>query len=964
MNFSNFRFTLDLHSLHSQTSIPVMLGDTGITWHINLCDGGKPYLISNGALAKISIKRPTGTYHETFCEIRENTTIVYPFEQETCAVVGLHNCEITLYGVSGAVLGTPRFSMVVSDRVIKNDEINLTDHDHTIVDAIAVEEAKRQVAEANRAEMFEQTLGELKENFRNSAIHIGPEAPENGETVWLDTSDETEVEGGTFSHKWDGTVLTVYSGSGVSSADLKGPKGEDGNDYVLTEDDITEIAKQAAELVPSGGGSGNVGGNVGGGGVVTEDVEYTFDGDIESSDNTWVSIWDVKSFVKVADVPKGKINLVGGTVKVVVPSNHWANFEYTITDEMLNETVTIDGYEIKSVDGFTQIFYQKAEMGDGNPMTMVAICTTPGEYAVAFNRWTAVVSFVEPGIYFMTDIQHGGMKHVGSLTCTVTSGSDSAGETEGTVANPAEYDGNEIQVFTRGLCIGDSITEGVFNDEDGQVGIKKYSYPSFLERITGIDIVNAGISGSTSKTWYEASLDSTPQWGRWVNDEWVWSVAPEVGLYDKVSTELNYTGYDFAIIHLGINDIFTMGSATIEETVSVFETNIYNIINKLKTSNTGIKVFLCTIIPSYAVPGNAHYAAINEKIREIANATEDVFLIDLNAYSACVEISPYSYIHLTAIGYHKMATEIKSLISYTIKNNLEKFKKVQFIGEEHSDNEGAETAIMQPDLAENNPNAAGYVKNRTHYSEWVDTVLFPEQTITISGNQYMGSGLIGFVAGETYTVVWNGVSYTCVAEELSFYGTPCVAVGNPVFVGGENNNMPFAAADIPGMGVGGFMAMADGNYTVSVVGKKEVVHQLEAKYSNEFRVPVLATDNDYTYSVFATVEEIATAIESGKQVYIMIERNGINDDNGNWITKRFVRLNLTHADYEYYDGEINTGCQSHFLFEGLTFKFDEGAGQHDIDTMQKAVMCLIRPSGKNMPFTGVLLLKKYNGNVD
>lgn len=422
MNFSNFRFTLDLHSLHSQTSIPAMLGDTGITWHINLCDGGKPYLISNGALAKISIKRPTGTYHEMFCEIRENSTIVYHFEQETCAVVGLHNCEITLYGVSGAVLGTPRFSMVVSDRVIKNDEINLSDHDHTIVDAMAVEEAKRQVAEANRAEVFEQTLGELKENFRNSAIHIGPEAPENGETVWLDTSEE-----------------------------------------------------------PSG------------------------------------------------------------------PS-------------------------------------------------------------------------------------------------------------------------------------------------DGQA-----------------------------------------------------------------------------------------------------------------------------------------------------------------------------------------------------------------------------------DLAENDPNAAGYVKNRTHYSEWVDTVLFPEQTITISGNQYMAPGLMGFVVGETYTVVWEGVSYTCVAENNVVAGmnVPCVAIGNPVFVGGANNGMPFAAADVSGGGVSGFMAMADGNYTVSVLGKKEIVHQLDAKYSNEFMVSV--TDAGTNYTCMNTVEEIGAAIEEGKRVYIFV-CSYISNGDAEW-----KRYDLVHAIYgSTYEIDNVPYKQGTFVFAGDTFDWDKG----------------------------------------
>lgn len=418
----------------------------------------------------------------------------------------------------------------------------------------------------------------------------------------------------------------------------------------------------------------------GSGEIVTRDVSYTFDGDLESSDDTWVSIYDTKFYVKVAEVPDGRINLIGGTVGVVVPTNHWANFEYTITEEMLNETVTIDGYEIKSVDGFTQIFYQKSEMGDGNPLTMVAICTRPGDYAVALSRWTTVASFVEPGIYFMTDIFNGGMKHVGSLTCTVTTGS---GETEETVENPAEYDGNEIQVFTRGLCIGDSITEGVFNHDGGQVGIKKYSYPSVLKRITGIDIVNAGISGATSKTWYDASLNSETQWGKWVNNEWVWHMSPETSDGDVVSSELNYSGYDFAVIHLGINDIFTMGDATLDETVSVFETNIYNIINKLKTANTGIKIFLATIIPSYAYPGSVEYAAINAKIKEIASATDDVFLVDLNAYSECLGGTPYSHIHLTALGYHKLANEIKALIGYTIKNNLEKFKEVQFIGTEY-----------------------------------------------------------------------------------------------------------------------------------------------------------------------------------------------------------------------------------------------------------------------------------------
>ena len=67
-----------------------------------------------------------------------------------------------------------------------------------------------------------------------------------------------------------------------------------------------------------------------------------------------------------------------------------------------------------------------------------------------------------------------------------------------------------MQMFGRGICIGDSVTEGSFDSATGGLVVKRFSYPANLKRISGIDIVNAGIAGMTSKTWYEASLNSTP----------------------------------------------------------------------------------------------------------------------------------------------------------------------------------------------------------------------------------------------------------------------------------------------------------------------------------------------------------------------------------------------------------------------------------------------------------------------
>lgn len=152
MNSSNYRFTLDMHSAQSQTSIPVLLGDTSRTLHINFTDGGNPYVIETGCLAKLSIKRPTGTFIEEFCEIKNNTTVVYPFTQNenTCAVEGIHECDVTLYDPKGGQICSPSFSMIVSERVIRSDDINLSDENRTAIDAMLLAEASRQDAETGR----------------------------------------------------------------------------------------------------------------------------------------------------------------------------------------------------------------------------------------------------------------------------------------------------------------------------------------------------------------------------------------------------------------------------------------------------------------------------------------------------------------------------------------------------------------------------------------------------------------------------------------------------------------------------------------------------------------------------------------------------------------------------------------------------------------------------------------------
>ena len=218
--------------------------------------------------------------------------------------------------------------------------------------------------------------------------------------------------------------------------------------------------------------------------------------------------------------------------------------------------------------------------------------------------------------------------------------------------NPCDYIGMDACVFRKGLCIGDSITGGGFNYSsgtnpwsDGNV----YSYPNQFAKMTGVTMVNEGHSGK-----------STVQW---------WNTYGTGG-----DSEIDFSGYDFAIIHLGINDV-SQGTSIADTT-----TAYTNIINALKTANEGIKIFACTIIPAYAIPITSSYDAVNNMIKTLASTMENVYLCDLTEYGHEYINSQYSAGHLTAYGYWRLAKDLIGYIGYIMQKNPEDFRFIQFIG--------------------------------------------------------------------------------------------------------------------------------------------------------------------------------------------------------------------------------------------------------------------------------------------
>ena len=420
--------------------------------------------------------------------------------------------------------------------------------------------------------------------------------------------------------------------------------------------------------------------------TITTEYVYTYDGNTNSEEHSWITNYsNIKVFAKMGDIPTGNLNLVGATIFRTNPSNQWLDRTFTITQEHLDKVLNKAETDIPAVqEGLIQIYDMMAS--DFSEFTVLCICTKPGWYNVCFDDWYEIINFPETGIYAYDKRIYGGNDYAQTFTFSVTTTVNNSGSNDSSIEGidtsiPTRYNGNEISMFSRGICIGDSVTEGSFDNADGGAIVKRFSYPAILERITGVEIINAGVAGLTSQTWYEATLDSTPHWGTWVNQEWVWNMNPVNSGNDIISKSLDYSNFDFAIIHLGINDLAPLydNSKTIEEILTTFETYIGYIIRDLKAANSGIKIFLATIIPSYATPSNLSYQQLNEKIAEIANATENTFLLDLTSYSALASKPEYNVTHPTALGYHKLANEIKSYISYIISKNLDNFTNIQFI---------------------------------------------------------------------------------------------------------------------------------------------------------------------------------------------------------------------------------------------------------------------------------------------
>lgn len=138
--------------------------------------------------------------------------------------------------------------------------------------------------------------------------------------------------------------------------------------------------------------------------------------------------------------------------------------------------------------------------------------------------------------------------------------------------------------------------------------------------------------------------------------------------------------------------------------------------------------------------------------------------------------------------------------------------------------------IVQPNWSQNDPDAADYVKGRTHYTKSVTAQIADNVTVTIANavpaiNPFT---IDKFIEGRTYTVTWDGATYECVAYIAEGPNVP--SLGNAISIGipSGGNGEPFFITASEGESL---VFGEDGTHTLSMIGEVEVgVRTLDPKY--------------------------------------------------------------------------------------------------------------------------------------
>lgn len=183
---------------------------------------------------------------------------------------------------------------------------------------------------------------------------------------------------------------------------------------------------------------------------------------------------------------------------------------------------------------------------------------------------------------------------------------------------------------------------------------------------------------------------------------------------------------------------------------------------------------------------------------------------------------------------------------------------------------------LQADLSQNDDGEPDYVKGRTHWSETVYGEVLPPTTFNAGGSNPAQLPLTVLEAGKTYTVVYDGTTYTCEAKNGEVDGVYIIGVGNDMLFGGEQTGEPFGMAYAPDNNFTGIIPLADTDsvHSVQITGEKTVYHKIPREYLYSKRIEFTLGSEDtpgYWYACTNTdIRDIINDAENGVFQYATI----------------------------------------------------------------------------------------------
>lgn len=187
------------------------------------------------------------------------------------------------------------------------------------------------------------------------------------------------------------------------------------------------------------------------------------------------------------------------------------------------------------------------------------------------------------------------------------------------------------------------------------------------------------------------------------------------------------------------------------------------------------------------------------------------------------------------------------------------------------------------------PGYTGFVKKQVnleyipdmYYEEVVENVIVENATLNVTQSGPLGFSSMNEFAldeikdGVTYTVVWDGTSYECVAHPCTGMAPPIAgtynAIGNGSIINSSDvdSGEPFVIL-VAGGGAVFVLSKTSGTYTLSLTCPETVVHKIPTKYlpANNFTITMSMGAGPGSWSIDKTVEDITKAISKGDVVYI------------------------------------------------------------------------------------------------